>query len=74
MLLVNQGFGTIPACLMLPLKGKGTNDAGYQSSKIFVIDKQRWACQRGSSLQLRRKVLQPMMTPAVVAMRVCQSA
>jgi hypothetical protein len=69
---VNQGFGTIQTCLLLLLKGKGTNDAISQPNNIPVVDKQHWACQRGPLLQRRQVVLQAIVTPAVV-MRVCQS-
>jgi hypothetical protein len=73
MLLVNQGFGTIPTCLMLLLRGEGTNDANAQSSKSQVVDKQHLACQRGPSFQRRQEALLAMMVAAVV-MRVYQSA
>jgi hypothetical protein len=52
----NQRFGTIPTCLLLLFKGKGTNDANCQSSKVPVVDYQHWACQRGPSLQRRQEV------------------
>jgi hypothetical protein len=71
MLLVNEGFTTIPTCLLF--KGKGSNDEISQPSKIPIIDKQHWACQRGLSLQRRQQVLFTMVTPAVV-MRVRQFA
>jgi hypothetical protein len=74
MLLVNQGFTAIPTCLPLLLKSKGTNDANAQSSKILVNDRQHLACRLGPSLQRSQQVMQAMITPAVVAMRVCQSA
>jgi hypothetical protein len=56
MLLVSQGFGMIRTCLLVMLKGKGTN-ANTQSSKIRVVAKQQWACQPGPSLQRRQQVL-----------------
>jgi hypothetical protein len=71
MLLVNQGFRTIPTYLLL--KRNGTNDANAQSSKSPVVDSQQWACQRGPLLQRRQVVLQAIATQAMV-MRVCQSA
>jgi hypothetical protein len=72
MLLVNQGFTTIPTCLLLT--GKGTSDADSQPSKIPLVDKQQWACQGGPSLQRRREVLGAMITLMAAVMRVCQSA
>jgi hypothetical protein len=72
MLLVDQAFTMIPT--FLPSKPKGTNEEKFQSRKIPVVDKQHWACQRGPLLQRRQVVLQAIVTPAVVAMRVCQPA
>jgi hypothetical protein len=77
MLLVSQRIGTIPTaiptCLLLLLEGKGMNDVNTQPSKIRVVDKHHWACQRGPSLQRHQQVLLAMMATMVV-MRVCQSA
>jgi hypothetical protein len=72
---VNQGSGMIPTAIptCLLLKGKAMNDANPQRSKISVVDKQHWACQRGPSLQRRQVVLQAIVTQVVV-MRVGQSA